>query len=350
MPAQTLARFVLAMAVVLSPAALGAEGDLQDSVLGKLATQLQPGRWEELQTENWNTEVFKAPQPSKGLDLMGWTDDAHWDPKTGQLLFMGLRQTRQFIAYHAPSNRWRVIPLPADHLAAGSPPQLSKFGHIYSRNAHDAERGHFYHMDHNAGGGIYRFDLTTEKWTKLPEGGSYLMTGVIEFFPPQNWLVNLGEKRDGLRVFDVELQKWQNLGPINVHGYHSLGRHNPLRHEVLFAGGNESKRALTRLTKAGKLENLKEFPEDLNIRFDKLTVDPLSGKYLILRTNEKRLLEYDSDSQQTRLVDDFTTTPWPFGRYDQPIATFVPELGITIWPANSKMQLYKHAAKPAAAE
>jgi hypothetical protein len=254
---------------------------------------------------------------------------------------MGLRQTRRFIAYSEAANSWRDIPLPDDHTAANSPPLASKYGHVYSRNALDPKRGRFYHMDHNEGGGIYRYDIDTGAWAKLPPGGNYGMTGVIEYFSAMDGLVNLASGKDGIRFFSERDQQWRNLGPVAVHGHHTLGRHNPFREEVLLAGGNATPRTVVILGKDGRVRQARDAPVDLTIRYDLITVDPVSGRYLILDPVEKRLYDFDSRTDEYRLVDDFSKTPWPFGRYDAPIVAFIPEYGVTMWVA-SKVWLYKH--------
>jgi len=315
--------------------------DAASTAFARLAAEMKPGTWRELKTEGLTDALLKAPLPSKGLDIMGWTDDAFFDDREDRIYFLGLRQRRRFIAYSAATNSWSDLGLPDHHLAAGSPPVESKFGHVYSRNAFDPQRGRFYHMDHNEGGGIYRFEIATQRWNKLPEGGNYAMTGIIEYFSARQGLVNLGSGRDGVRFFREADQAWENLGSVDVHGYHSLGRHNPLREEVLLAGGNDSPRTVVRVRKNERIERLNDSPVALNIRHDKLTVDPLSGRYLILLSDEKRLYEFDSNTNAYRLVDDFTETPWPFGRYDMPVAAFSQKHGVVVWVAH-RMVLYKH--------
>jgi hypothetical protein len=61
--------------------------------LSKLAAKMEPGTWAELKT-TMPKRLWTSPPPSRGLHIAGWTDDAHWDSKTGQFLYMGLRQTR----------------------------------------------------------------------------------------------------------------------------------------------------------------------------------------------------------------------------------------------------------------
>lgn len=163
---------------------------------------------------------------------------------------------------------------------------------------------------------------------------------VQEYFTAMNGLLSLAKVPAGtVRFLSDETQSWSTLGVIEVHGYHSLARHNPFRQEVLFAGGNDT-RSVVVLTKDGKFKRLKDFPEPLTVRYSIITVDPVSGRYLIMAP-EKKFYELDSEKNEYRLIDDFTKTPWPFGRYDAPVVAFIPEYGVTMW-ADKKVHLYKH--------
>jgi len=311
------------------------------TALSKLAAEMKPGSWATLETGGPG-KLVRAPH-KKGLNIMTWSDDAHWDSRTGQFFFMGLRQARRFIAYSEEKNAWRNIPLPRDHKAAGSPPLGSGFGHIYSRNALDPEKSRFYHMVNDAGGAIHRYDIASGTWTKLPAGGSYMMTGVIEYFSARKGLVNLGWSKHGLRFFSEEKQAWEKLGSVPVHGHHSMGRHNPVRQEVLLAGGSTSAKVVIVLDRDGKIKRMKDCPVPLTIRFDLITVDPVSGRYLIMSRSSRKLLEFDSAKNEYRLVTDFTKAPWPFGYHDHPVVAFIREYGVTMWVAK-KVWLYKHDA------
>lgn len=57
--------------------------------MAKLAAQMRPGEWAVLKTEELNRSVLSSSKPGTGMNLMGWSDDAHWDSKTGQFLFHG---------------------------------------------------------------------------------------------------------------------------------------------------------------------------------------------------------------------------------------------------------------------
>jgi hypothetical protein len=323
--------------------------------LGKLAASMKPGTWAELKTEMpaglWSSPKVGGGRNeggSGGLHIAGWTDDAHWDCRTGQFFYMGLRQTRRFIAYSEEKNAWRSIDLDPK---GDNPCFRTKFGHIYSSNGFDYERSRFYHRyngfeDEKEGlklaGGISFFDVVTEKWTKLPPvPPESTFTGMaIEYFGAMDGLVILGKDA---WFFSTVRQKWEKLGASPVDGYHSLIRHNPYRQEVLMAGGNQQPQTVARLRKDGKIEKLKDFPTHLSVQSDKITIDPASGRYLMLGGNKdepKKLYEFDSDKNEYRVLE-AATAQYPYTRYSMPVCAFVPEHGVVMW-AENKVFLYKH--------
>jgi hypothetical protein len=326
--------------------------------LSKLAAEMKPGTWAELKTEMpkglWTSPRVDGGRNNGGtggLHIAGWTDDAHWDSRTGQFLYMGLRQTRQFIAYSEEKNAWRVIELDRK---SDNPCFHTQFGHIYGSNGFDHERGRFYHRYNSyrnqkrnldLTGGISFFDTTAEKWTKLPPvPANSTFTGMaIEYFGALDGLVILGKNA---WLFSNERQKWESLGASPVNGYHSLFRHNPFRQEVLMAGGNAGPRVVARLKKDGKIERLKDFPFNIGVQSGHVSIDPVSGRYLILGRNKdkdesKQLYEFDSDKNDYRLME--AGAKWPYGRTAMPVVAFIPEYGVTMW-AEQKVYLYKHDA------
>jgi hypothetical protein len=316
------------------------------TALSRLAAEMKPGTWAELKTE-MPGGLWSSPKVDGrgGLHIAGWTDDAHWDSRTGQLLHLGMRQTRQFIAYSEERNAWRIIPLDRE---SDNPVFQTKFGHIYGNNAFDPVNSRFYHRYGCYGdlqGGISAFDVVQEKWTRLPPApsvGTASGSGMcIEYFTARQGLVILGRR---LRFFSDDKQQWEILDLESpVDGYHSMFRHNPFREEVLLAGGNNNRQIVARLKKDGTIERRKDCPLPLGVGADKVTIDPVSGRYLILH-RERKFYEFDSDRNEYRLIDDFSATPWPFHRYDMPVVAFIPEYGVTLWAATSTVKLYKHNA------
>ena len=341
--------------------------------LSKLAASMKPGDVVELKTrmpekdivierDDWpghkvviRKSLFSSPLldggrnkgGSGGLHIAGWTDDAHWDSRTGQFFYMGLRQTRRFIAYSEEQNAWRSIVLDP---RSDNPCAFTRFGHIYSSNGFDHERGRFYHRYNGFSnkkygldlkGGISFFDVAAEKWTKLPPKPEGLGGGqAIEYFGAMDGLISLGRKPG---FYSTARGKWEPMGESPVSGYHSLIRHNPYRREILMAGGNHNPRVVARITKEGKIKRLKDAPVTISVGSDKLMVDPLSGRYLFWAGNKgekKKLYEFDSDRNEYRAVEGFK---YPYGRYSMPVMAFIPEYGVIMW-AERKVFLYKHDA------
>lgn len=334
----------LTLAGLLRPAAAaGAQGRRAKTALSKLAAAMKPGTWAELKTE-MPDRLWSSPKVEGrgGLHIAGWTDDAHWDSRSGQYLYMGLRQTRRFIAYDEQTNAWRVIPLDRE---SDNPVFKTQYGHVYGTNAFDPQRSQFYHLHRDykdLTGGISYFDATSEKWTKLPPRPDGSGGMCIEYFSARDALVVLGKE---IFEFNQQRQKWESLGESPVDGYHSMFRHNPFRDEVLLAGGNNQRKTMARLKKDGTIERLKGAPVSMSIGSDKVTIDPRSGRYLIWageKDQPKNLYEFDSDRNQYKLVEEFGAN-WPFGRYAMPVPAFIPEYGVTMW-AEKRVYLYKHDA------
>ena len=304
------------------------------TALSILAMDMEPGTWAELKTKK-PKGLWKAPPPSKkGLHIGTWSDDGHWDSRSGQFIFFGVRQTRKMIAYSEETNAWRTIEF---HTKENAPGLVQKFGHQYSLNSLDPKRSRYFT-------GASGYNIDDDTWFRLPPiriGRKFM---AFEYFTAMDGLVGIARQREpGTVVFySHEDKSWKKIGVSPVHGYHSLARHNPFREEVLLAGGNDTN-AVVILTKSGYLERKDDFPLNLKkftIRSSYLTVDPLSGRYLFLVPG-KKFIEFDSSANEYRMIDDFTKTKWPFHHYDSPIVAFIPEYGVTMW-VDRKVDLYKH--------
>jgi hypothetical protein len=300
--------------------------------LSKLAASMKPGTWAELKTR-MPERLWSAPS-KKGLHIGTWSDDAHWDSRTGQFIFFGVRQARKLVAYSEGKNEWRNIPF------AGKPnaPELAqRFGHQYSNNSLDPERSRYFTYG-------WCYDIVMDSWSKLPPCKLGRKSMTFEYSSAMKGLLMLVRQPQGLLCFfDEDKKAWRSLGKTPLIGYHSMARHNPIRKEVMFAGGNSRGHVVLILDSDGKAKRMKDCPVDLNINHDLITVDPISGRYLIMGTKEKQLIEFDSAKNEYRLVDDFEKTPYPFVGYSHPMVAFIPEYGVTMW-ADKKVHLYKHDA------
>ncbi len=325
------------------------------TALSKLAASMKPGTWAELKTKVpkglWSSPKWKGGRNkggSGGLHIAGWTSDAHWDSRTGQFFYMGLRQTRRFIAYSEEKNEWRSIELDPK---SDNPVFRTKYGHIYGTNGFDPERSRFYHYYRDFSskeeniklkGGISFFDAITEKWTKLPAGPGAM---TLEYFNAMDGLIVLQKKP---KFFGSKKKQWEEMGASPVDGYHSLMRHNPYRQEILMGGGNNNPNTIARITKDGKIEKLKDPPVRLSVRGDKLTIDPQTGRYLLFKFGKSKgdkgvyAYEFDSEKNEWRSVKK-AAAEFPWSYYGRPytVCAFIPEYNVVMF-ANGTVHLYKH--------
>ncbi len=189
--------------------------------LSKVALSMKPGTWAEVKCKRPKslmavTTGKTASGKRRGYHIAGWTDDGHWDSRTGQFLYMGFRKQLKFIAYSETDNEWRVIPGPFGWDPIKGEPgkgpfedaRRTHFGHVYGKNAHDAAKGAFYHC---IGGHSYRYSLAEKVWTRF-KGGSGMS---MEFFPGLGLMShNAVKNKKGvgrLAILDEEEKTWTAL-------------------------------------------------------------------------------------------------------------------------------------------
>lgn len=300
-----------------------------ETELEKLIKDMAPNSWAELKTNNNNKNLMKVKiKEDTFYHIAGWTDDGVWDEKRKIFLYMGFRQGLKFISYSEATNSWD------ETLSVPEWPIKSNFGHVYGNNAYDEKRGIFYHH-FSATNLVAAYDMEKKIWSTLPpipNSPGQLATS-IEFFPDADCLFR--QASDGLWYFSNKKNEWVKMDKIAVCGYHSLVRYNPIKKEVLFVGGSHTPNAVVKIDKDLKVTEIAPSPVPLNIRFEKLIVNPLNGHYLIIRENEM----YDLDSEKgvfTKVPDfkyPFTSTemPVPATNFNHKVLFFI----------DSKVMIYK---------
>ncbi len=303
--------------------------------LSRLALSMEPGTWAELETEMipglWQAPDLDGTPNRQGLHVGTWSDDAHWCSRTGQFLFFGVRKSRSFLAYSEEKNAWRAIEFFGKKNAPGL---LQNFGHQYSRNAFDPNRSIYFTL-------MRRYDVVNDTWEPQIDGEDEATGPMTIAYSPylKGILAPSGRvvRNPVMRLFCDEKREWRELGPAPVHGYHGLARENPFREETLFLAGTHSE-AVAIVDKDGNIRQMKDAPFTTGIRGTILTVDPQSGRYLIMNTGAQELYEFDPESNEYRLIDDFRRTRYP----GQLLAAFIPEYGVSMWTGTDKVYLYRH--------
>jgi len=144
-----------------------------------------------------------------------------------------------------------------------------------------------------------------------------------------------------LHLYREKTKTWSVLGRSKVCGYHSMARYNPYLKELLLAGGNHSKNVVERIDSQGKITRLKDPPVPLNIRMDKLVVDPVSKRYLMFTDNLRILHDFDSAANKYKKVAGYKKAS--FGKHEMPVPAAIPEYGVIMF-VDKKIRLYKHKA------
>jgi hypothetical protein len=322
-----------------------AKSNRENTELARVASAMNPGEWAELHDiRPQRLMAVYTGRRENGHEewhhIAGWTDDGHWDPRTGQFLYMGFRKQNKFIAYTERNNSWRIVPEPFGW-NTGKPgvfvdPRKTQFGHVYGRNALDIIRGRYFF---GFAGDTYIYSLADEEWSRVRGGGSMSM----EYFPGIGLISHAVERNTSksgynLTVLDEKNEQWRVIAELPFSGYHAFARYNWVLDEMLFLGGSKS-RAVYSMKRNGELIKLQDLPFDMTIRFGKLVVDPNSGNYLIFHKGE--LYEFSSKRNEYHKVGNYSD---PWGRYEMPVPASISEHGVIMF-VDEKTLLYKHSAE-----
>lgn len=329
---------ILGFSLAFGPGVRAGEGgDLDESALGRIAATLEPGDFVEVDTilpsgmTNLSDLFRVRDDDGRTLAIDGWTDSAHWDPQRKRTFFIGMRKYKRFISYGVPTNSWQEL-----GWAGEPPPKLEKFGHVYGRTALDWKRGHYYWL--SPGRILNRYRIDEARWEAISGialGGPISM----EWHEKLDMLIAINRGHQMVSFRNGELKP---LGESAVDGYHSVGRYNRKRGDMLFAGGNESPRKLELIDAAGKVRRFKDAPIDISIKNTSLTYDPQSGNYLFVLRTQRQIHEFDPDRDQWRLVREWSSADWPFGKYGFYTPVVIDELGVLFWQSETGNRVYRH--------
>lgn len=336
---QMLGWLLISGLLSLPVGAVWADGGLADSPIGRVAATLQGGDWAEIETAlpkgiNSLSELFRVRVDNgRMMSIDGWTDSAHWDPVRRQTLFIGMRKYKRFIAYDAMNNAWKEY-----GWAGEAPPRFERVGHVYGRTALDWKRGHYYWL--GPGAVLYRYLLKEARWESVD---GVLMGGYISMEHHEGTDTLLAINRGGQLIGYRDGKSWE-IERVVVDGYHSVGRYNRARGDMLFAGGNASARKLVLVGRDGRTRSLRDAPFDIVIKNASLTYDPKSGNYLVMLRQERELHELDPDRDEWKLVRKWNESQWPFGRNGFYTPVVIDELGVSFWQSETGNRVYRHAS------
>src|SRR5262249_1350418 len=137
----------------------------------------------------------------------------------------------------------------------------------------------------------YKYQIDNQTWTPIASNNlmSYVQCcGGLDYFPEMNGVIWVqgGEvgNTGGVFLLSDSTGQWSRVGKIHTYvmgSYHNFAEYNPVYKVVLFGGGNDGARKLYKLSSNGTITSLKDAPVDLGIQSAMLTVDSVSGDYLV---------------------------------------------------------------------
>jgi hypothetical protein len=309
---------------------------LSESELGKLAASMKPGTWAKLKTEGYTADLLRV----QSHHILEYTDQAVWDPKSLQVLFVGQGHYSavKFVAYSAASNRWKQLPTPSWW---GGDPDTGKgaIGHAYDNNALDPAKGILY-FHQSATTKVHRYDIAKGEWSTLPElkGAPTGHGTALVYFPEMAGLIRV--LAGSVHYFSEEKKAWSLLkDKVSMGPYHDIAKYSPVEKAVIFGAGNESK-ALYRLDAKGEITALPPAPILIRISSTVVTVDPVKGDVLVLDMEKKN--KFHTLDIKKNAWQELPDAPLVSGA-----AVPVPELGVNFYFTTKPetVYLYKHAAR-----
>jgi hypothetical protein len=317
------------------------------SVLGDLAASMKAGEWAELSTGGFTVSLLTMGDESH--NIFQYTDDFTWDPVSRQILFVGnphgpYDAPGKFVVYEEATNSWKA-----------QPKNFSVFWHAYDHNAINVSRREFYHR-HNSD--VFRYRIDSKSWDALPDlPSNSVCCGALEWFPDLDRLVFVGGSNSSgeIMLFNFSTNQWTRHSFRPVLGvYHHFAEYNPV-HKVLVFGGGNSNPAVYKMDAAGTVTRLKDAPTgDLGPANTTTTLDPVSGKYLVLDDNGA-FYEFDvvNDAWKSLGTWNNVMTGAREGAGHLP-ATPISTHGVVMFAyynySSSKVWLYKHTEGGTAAE
>jgi hypothetical protein len=329
--------------LVLSCSALVASGEdpgkgkASATELGRLAGCMKPGTWAELKTKGYTSDLLQV----QNHHILEYTDTAVWDPRSGQVLFVGQGHYSavKFIAYDEATNSWKLLPTPS--WWKGDPKTgKGPIGHAYNNNAIDPARGILYHHQ-SAMRLVHAYDVAEQKWRTLPEikGAAIGHGTALAWFPEMKGLVRV--YGGTVHFYSPEKNAWSVLkAKLPMGPYHNIAKYSAPRKVVILGAGNNSK-TLYQLDAEGRFTRLPDAPFVIRISSTMVTVDPIRGDLLVLNREDKsRFYTLDLDKKEWKRLPD---APIIDG-VAAPISTHGVNLVMSHRPL--KVHLYKHSAKP----
>jgi hypothetical protein len=253
---------------------------LMANALGDLAAGMNAGDWRELTTNGLSRDFLeRVTDRSASRSILQYSNKAAWDPNTEKFLFLGSAHDNgfKFIIYEAATNSWREGPLPLSCYDYGFNNEHGCACHSYYFNDFDPITGRFYYWTTDRA--VYAYKVAFNSWgpvtsltaTGKPHGG-------MAYFPDNKSFIVISGWQGNVK-YDLTARKWINLS-VQTSPISSFVLYNPVHKLVLWGGGNNSS-VVYKIDQTGEITQMKNSPGSIRVCTSIITVDPISGKFLV---------------------------------------------------------------------
>lgn len=326
-------RTILAAVSLLITGGIASATELSDA-----AAQAQPGTFVQMNVPGFDDSLLYW----NGRHAFQYTDELKWDPVRREVLFTGaghLVQTRHLV-YSESANQW----------TSSVPPTNITTTHGYDHAAIDVANRKYYFRAFNERH-FEILDLDTGSWSRGNRFGDVMqVAGGIAWFPELGRVIFVDDYQ-GILSWNPENGNWSTLqANVSTGPYHNYAEYSPV-HRVVIAGGGNDSRSVYRVNSNGSVTRMGDAPVDLGITATTITVDPVTGNFIVI-TIGGTAYEYEPISDTwTRLSISlpqmFTNRNGANGEWGL-VATPIDTYGVILFAKyegnNSKMFVYRHSA------
>src|SRR5262245_22134217 len=302
---------VLALMLVGSLAQAVEPKASEKSPLARLADSLKPGTWAMLNKDG-DASGYGLKFTESGIGTMfGYASKATYDPVRRRVFFFAYGHHNQnseavyaemmkFIVYEVDKNRWTRLRTPQWYLDTGT-----KGGNSHGYQYQTVAKGEFFraslgpparkstvqvcNIDRDR---VEAIDPKND-WKESIDVPFTFSVGPLEYFPDRNSLVTINTRASEVHERELGSTKWVKLSQSPGLTYFGIAAsYNPVCKVVVMGGGSQAAPPWTNSRKwyvldaRGKVAPLDDSPVDSYAATSTLfTVDPVSGKHLLIRPN-----------------------------------------------------------------
>jgi hypothetical protein len=260
--------------------------------LATLAASLQPGQWSQLTTIGMSDSLMRIGSGH----LLQYSDSATWDPTSRRFMFIGGAHApapnQRFLIYTDSNNTWQEQP-PQSWFCQPSPAECVH--HPYDHHTLNPATGDMFYFDRGTKN-IFRYSTSLGSWDPNAIAIPFQTTGElgIAYFPERGGIVLANGW--GVYFWKESTKQWSNLGTFQMGNIHNFAEYSNVQKTVLFGGGQFDAGGYSsdiyKMDANGTITKLHNSPIPLSIPRTTITVDPVTGAYLVFAKDGNDVFQF----------------------------------------------------------